>query len=184
MKKIYTLVLAILLVGAFSANAQIKLGVKGGLNLPSLNAQNGAINFDSKTGWHGGAMVELKLPIIGIEGDFIYSQNSFEIPNIDKLKISTFDIPVVAKLYILKVLNIQAGPMFSFTTSANSDVIGDIKDQFDSKTFQFVAGLGAQLGPIDVHGRFIFPSTTKFTDAGTEYKNSVIQISAGIWLKK
>jgi len=184
MKKVYILVIAFLLVGTYAAQAQLKLGLKGGLNLPSMNAQGGAIDLDSKTGWHGGAMVEIKLPIIGIQGDFLYSESSFEVPNVDKLKVATFEIPVVAKLYLFKILTIQAGPQFNFVMSADSDLVGDIKDQMETSSFGFVAGLGVQLGPLDVHGRFIFPSTTKFTDAGTEYKNSNIQLSVGIWLKK
>ena len=112
MKKVYLIAIALLLVGSYNAQAQLKLGIKGGLNLPSLEAQGGAINFDSKTGWHGGAMVEIKLPIIGIQGDFLYSQSSFEIPSVDKLKTASFDIPIVAKLYLFKILTIQAGPQF------------------------------------------------------------------------
>ena len=68
--------------------------------------------------------------------------------------------------------------------SADSDLIGDVKDQIETGTVNFVAGLGVNLGPLDVHGRFIFPSTTKFTDVGSEYKNSNIQLSVGFWLKK
>ncbi len=184
MKKVYLIAIALLLVGSYNAQAQLKLGIKGGLNLPSLEAQGGAISFDSKTGWHGGAMVEIKLPIIGIQGDFLYSQSSFEIPSVDKLKTASFDIPIVAKLYLFKILTIQAGPQFSFLMSADSDLIGDVKDQIETGTVNFVAGLGVNLGPLDVHGRFIFPSTTKFTDVGSEYKNSNIQLSVGFWLKK
>ena len=184
MRKIYILVIAFLIVGSFAAQAQLKLGIKGGLNLPSMAEQGGSIALDSKTGWHGGAMVEIKLPVLGIQGDFIYSANSFEVPGVDKLKTANFNIPIVAKLYLFKILTIQAGPQFSFVMSADSDLIGDVKDQLESSTFGFVAGLGVNLGPLDVHGRFIFPTTTKFTDVGSEYKTSNIQLSVGIWLKK
>ena len=184
MKKFYTLLVALVLVGAFSAQAQLKLGVKGGANFPSLNSTDGSFDYDSKTGFHGGAMVEIKLPIIGIQGDLLYSQSTFEIPNVDKLKMATFDIPIVAKLYILKIFTIQAGPQFSFLMSADSDLVGDVKDQISTSAFQVVAGLGVNLGPLDVHGRFIFPSKTEFTNSTTEFKNSNFQLSVGFWLKK
>ena len=184
MKKIYILVIAFLLVGTFAAQAQLKLGLKGGLNLPSMAEQGNTISLDSKTGWHGGAMVEIKLPILGIQGDFLYSANSFENPTLGQFKSANFTIPIVAKLYLFKILTIQAGPQFSFVMSADSDLIADVKDQLETSTFGFVAGLGVNLGPLDVHGRFIFPTTTKFTAVAQEYKTSVIQLSVGVWLKK
>lgn len=186
MKKFYTLLVALLLVGTFSANAQLKLGVRGGLNLPSLDSQGGSINLDAATGWHGGAQIEIKLPIIGIEADVLYSQVGVE--NIDiqgtigDLKHTTLDIPVVAKLYILKVFNIQAGPQFAFVTSSK---IGDfsVKDQIDNNTVGFVAGLGVELLMLNASARFVFPSTTTIEGLG-DYKSSNIQLSVGFWLKK
>ncbi len=186
MKKISILLVALILMTVFSAQAQIKLGIRGGLNFPSLNAQAGSIDLDAATGWHGGLQVELKLPIIGIEGDVLYSQVG--VSNIDlqgtigDLKHTTLDIPVVAKFYILKVLNIQAGPQFSFVTSSK---IGDfdVKNQIDNKTVGFVAGLGVELLMFNASARFIFPSTTTIQSLG-EYKSSNIQLSVGFWFKK
>lgn len=188
MKKFYTLLVALVLVGALSSQAQIKFGIKGGLNLPSLDAQGGinAISAENATGWHGGLMLELKLPIIGIQADVLYSQTGFDGATIGAttadLQNTTLDIPVVAKFYILKVLNIQAGPQFSFITSSKHGV-NDIKDQVENKAFGFVAGLGVELGPLMASGRFIFPSTITVQNAG-EYKSTNIQISVGYWFKK
>jgi hypothetical protein len=184
MKKV--LLFTVLLIGSINVQAQLKLGLKAGLNLPSLNEQGGSISLDAATGWHAGAMVEIKLPIIGIQGDVIYSQigvNNIDLNGIvGNLKHTTLAIPIVAKLYLLKIFTIQLGPQFSFVTSSK---IGDfsVKDQIDSNTVDLVAGLGVSLGPLDVHGRFIFPSTTSISSLG-DYKSSVIQLSVGIWLKK
>ncbi len=186
MKKIYTILVALVLVGSISAQAQIKFGIKGGLNLPSLDAQGGALSADNANGWHAGLALELKLPIIGIEADALYSQigvDGFDIGGtVADLQNTTLDIPVVAKLYILKVLNIQAGPQFSFLTSSKHGV-EDIKSQIDNKAFGFVAGLGVELGGLMASGRFIFPSTITVQNAG-DYKTSNIQISVGYWFKK
>lgn len=186
MKKICTLLLAFIIVGSISVQAQIKFGVKGGLNLPSLNAQAGSINLDAATGWHGGLMLELKLPILGIQADVLYSQ--IGVDNIDiqgtlgDLKHTTLDIPVVAKIYLLKVINIQLGPQFAFVTSSK---IGDfdVKGQIDNKTVSFVAGIGVELGGLMASGRFVFPSTSTIQSVG-DYKSSNIQFSVGYWFKK
>ncbi|MEN8249989.1 MAG: outer membrane beta-barrel protein [Bacteroidota bacterium] len=182
MKRIYLIVIALLLVGAFNAQAQFKFGVKGGLNLPSLKDAGGTIDINNKTGWHGGVMAELKVPLFGVQADLIYSQNAFEVPSVGDLKTSYIDVPIVAKLYMLKVLNIQLGPQFTYMTSSKlADV--DILDDFKESNFRFVAGLGAKLGPMDIHGRFIFPSKTETLQIPGELKNSNIQISIGYWLK-
>lgn len=185
MKKIYTILVALLIVGTINSQAQIKFGVKGGVNLPSLDAQGGAVNLDAATGWHGGLMLELKLPIIGIQADVLYSQVG--ITDIDiagtvgDLKHTTLDIPVVVKLYLLKIITIQAGPQFAFVTSSK---IGDfdVKDQIDNNTVGFVAGLGLELAMLNASARFVFPSTTTIESA--DYKTSNIQLSVGFWLKK
>jgi len=186
MKKIYTLLVALVLIGSISAQAQLKFGIRGGLNLPSIDSQGGSISLDAATGWHGGLQVEIKLPILGIEADVLYSQ--IGVDNIDlqgtigDLKHTTLAIPVVAKLYILKIFNIQAGPQFSFVTSSK---IGDfsVKDQIDNKSVGFVAGLGVELAMLNASARFIFPSTTTIQTLG-DYKTSNIQLSVGFWLKR
>ena len=183
MKKAYIIALAILLVGSLTAHAQLKLGLKGGANFPSLNETGGNFEISNTTGWHAGGMLEIKLPILGIQGDLIYSQTGATIVNVGELKNATVDIPIVAKLYILKIITIQAGPQFSFLTSSKLD--GEsIKEQFDISNARFVAGVGVELGPLYAHGRFIFPSKTEFSQLGTEVKNSNIQLSVGWWLKK
>ena len=183
MKKTYLIILTIFLIGSINVQAQLKLGLKGGANFPSLNESNGTFNISNTTGWHAGGMLEIKLPIIGIEGDLIYSQTGATIDGLGELKTSTFDIPVLAKLYLLKIITIQAGPQFSFLTTSKLDG-DDIKEQFDISNAKFVAGLGVEFGPFYAHGRFIFPSKTEFSQLGTEVKNSNIQLSGGWWLKK
>lgn len=181
MKKFYTLFVALALTGLISAQAQIKFGIKAGVSFPGLETQNIGVNLETVLGGHAGFAFELKLPFLGIQADALYGQAGLN--NIDgfagDLDYTTLDIPVVLKLYILKVLNIQAGPQFTFVLSSN---IGDndIQDQMESNTVGFVAGLGVELGGFMASGRFIFPSTTTISGVG-DYKTSSIQLSVGYW---
>ena len=187
MKKIYLIAITLILVGSLNVQAQLKLGIKAGPSFPSLNETEGNFDITNNTGWHAGGMLEIKLPLIGIQGDVIYSQTSTDLVDANNvqstIKSSTVDIPVVAKLYLLKIITIQAGPQFAFLTSSTWDD-QDIKDNMSISNVRFVAGLGVNLGPIDVHGRFIFPSKTEMSDISGEVKNSNIQLSVGWWLKK
>lgn len=183
MKKIYLLAIGLLLVGSFNAQAQLKLGIKAGPSFPTLEETGGTFDITNNTGWHAGGMLEIKLPLIGIEGDIIYSQTSADVVSVGAVKSSTVDIPVVAKLYLLKIITIQAGPQFAFLTSSTLND-QNIKENMSISNVRFVAGLGVNLGPVDVHGRFIFPSNTEMSDIPGELKNSNIQLSVGWWLKK
>ena len=183
MKKNYIIAITLILVGSLNAQAQLKLGLKAGPSFPSLDETAGNFDITNNTGWHAGGMVEIKLPVVGIQGDIIYSQTSADVVDVGTVKSSTVDIPVVAKLYLLKIITIQAGPQFAFLTSSTIDD-QSIKDNMSISNVRFVAGLGLNLGPIDVHGRFIFPSNTEMSDIPGEVKSSNIQLSVGWWLKK
>ena len=183
MRKVYIAVIALLLVGSLSAQAQIKLGVKAGANFPSLEDTGGNFAIHNNTGWHAGGMLEIKIPLIGIEADVLYSQTGADIPGYGELKNTTLDIPILAKLYILKIFNIHAGPQFTFLTSSKLDDVS-IKDDIENSNFRFVAGLGVALGPLDVHGRFIFPSNSTISTVPADLQHSNIQLSVGWWLKK
>ena len=186
MKKIYTLSLILVLLGAFSAQAQIRLGVKGGLNLAKINSTDPAIVYSNRTGFHGGFMAEVKLPLVGIEVDALYSQtgSKLDISAID-LKNSYIAIPVIAKLYFLKVLNFQVGPTFSWLTSTNIKDI-DPQGQLASNDLQVVFGVGAELAML--HASLRYNLGVKDVNASAaqtfDFKNNTVQLSVGIWLKK
>jgi hypothetical protein len=183
MKKIYLIAITLLLVGSYSAQAQlIQFGVKGGVNFPTINEQGTvSYTYEANTGWHAGLAVQLKIPIVKVGAEFLYSSNkAVQSVTLDELKTAHFTIPVFAKLSFLKIIQIHTGPQFSFIMSAEEGG-NDIKDQWDSKAFNWMAGAGVQLGPLDVHARFIFPQSTTMSTVSNEYKNSDIQVSAIYW---
>lgn len=66
---ILALLVAIMSFGA--ANAQLRFGVKAGLNLNSLHFSDVASNLksDNQCGWTGGVMTEFQVPVIGLAAD-------------------------------------------------------------------------------------------------------------------
>lgn len=70
MKKI--LIIAALVASslfAMNANAQIKLGVKGGLNVSRLKLNDDMWTADNKSGFFFGPMVKVMVPLIGLSFD-------------------------------------------------------------------------------------------------------------------
>ena len=181
---------SLLIAISISVNAQniFKFGLAGGLNVSKITSDK-----DSKTlnGFHGGLISEFKLPIkLGFEADILYSTkggvydgfNTNLQPTDWNYIISYIDVPIVAKFYILKVMNIQAGPQFSYLLSGKYDGT-DVKDDLKSIDMAIVAGLGLDVSKIHVAIRYNYGLTNISNLSNGDGKNNVIQASLGFWIK-
>lgn len=70
MKKILSLVFIVAaMLYATSANAQVKFGLKGGLNVTSMSFSEDVFDASNKTGFFVGPMVKVTVPIVGLSFD-------------------------------------------------------------------------------------------------------------------
>lgn len=87
MKKILSLVfLVAAMMFATSANAQVKFGLKGGLNVTSMSFSEDVFDASDKTGFFVGPMVKVTVPIVGLSFDAaaLYDQKEADVKyNID-----------------------------------------------------------------------------------------------------
>lgn len=118
MKKIFsTLVIMACLLLAVPAQAQVKFGLKGGLDVSKLDNKVG----DNTTGFFVGPMVDVTLPIIGLGIDVaaLYSQSGLDVNNENSEKLKSIEIPVNLKwtLGLGSTLGVYvaAGPQFGFS---------------------------------------------------------------------
>lgn len=118
MKKIFsTLVIMACLLLAVPAQAQVKFGLKGGLDVSKLDNKVG----DNTTGFFVGPMVDVTLPIIGLGIDVaaLYSQSGLDVNNKSSEKLKSIEIPVNLKwtLGLGSTLGVYvaAGPQFGFS---------------------------------------------------------------------
>ena len=120
MKKILnTLMLAIgLLLMAMPVDAQIRFGVKGGVNLTQVETNLKAIK-DNSTGYFIGPMIEATIPGIGlgVDGAIMYAQRGK-----DELKMEGVEVPLNLKL------TIGAGSSLSIFLAAGPDFFLNLKD--------------------------------------------------------
>lgn len=81
MKKIYGfLVLVLSLVSFSSANAQIKFGLKGGLNVTNMTFSKDVFDASNKTGFFIGPMVKVSLPLgFSIDAAALYDQREANV---------------------------------------------------------------------------------------------------------
>ncbi len=154
MKSIKSIVvaLAMVLVVASSANAQLRFGVKAGLNVSNLHFSEELLDSDNKAGYNAGLMLECMLPIanIGVDASVMYVHRAGEeILKVDGGKLDTsrdyIEIPVNLKWKIgipavgsLVTPYIFTGPSFAFLTKKE-----DIKNAYENKTFDVAWNVGA-----------------------------------------
>lgn len=118
MKKIFsTLVIMACLLLSIPAQAQVKFGLKGGLDVSKLDNKVG----DNTTGFFVGPMIDVTLPIIGLGIDVaaLYSQTGLDVNNKNSEKLKSVEIPVNLKwtLGLGSTLGVYvaAGPQFGFS---------------------------------------------------------------------
>ena len=192
MKKIVGIIVLLVCVGsvqqAFS-QAQVAIGIKGGLNLAKLDMDDVGGSIKNKTGFHGGAFALVKVANIGIQPEIIFSQQGSKL-KIDGQELeSNFDyinIPIIVKFYLVAGLNLQVGPQFGFLSKAEIEGV-DTKDDLKKSDISAALGAGWDLPfGLTVDARYNLGLTKiEEDDAGfSSVKNQVIQLSVGYKLFK
>ena len=198
MKKVKQLFAALVLV-AFSqavfAQASVSVGLKAGLNVANVNTTSVGAAFNSRTGYHAGAFVSVKLTKIAVQPEVIFSQQGTTV-NVSGTNIESnfnyINIPVMLKFYLISGLNLQAGPQFGFLTSATgADPTGvatgtvDIKSYLKSTDVSIGLGAGFDIKSLCIDARYNIGVTEINDAAGTSAtKNQVFQLSLGYKLFK
>ena len=82
MKKVLSIVfMVVAMLFASNANAQIKFGLKGGLNVTSMSFSEEVFDASNKTGFFVGPMVKVTVPIVGLSFDAaaLYDQKEADV---------------------------------------------------------------------------------------------------------
>lgn len=130
MKKIFTLAfIAIAVLLATPANAQVKFGLKAGVNVSDLHLSNVSENFDKSNNAGGfiGPTIKFTLPVVGLSLDAsaLYDYKSSKVKNTEgnvtteeTVKQQTIDIPINVRYGVglgsTANLFLYAGPQWAF----------------------------------------------------------------------
>ena len=156
MKK--TLVVMLMAVAfAMPSNAQIKLGLTGGLNLTNVNVKDAAGTVKGRAGFFIGPTVKFTLPIVGlgIDASAVYDQREGKVGEgsaEQTIKSQSIQIPINVRygmgLGDLLEVFAFAGPQFGFNVGSNktlSDVEHLAKTEWTLKSANLSANLGIGL---------------------------------------
>ena len=163
MRKFFTaaIVAASMLFAASSTQAQVKFGLKGGLNVTNMSLNSEVFDADNQTGFFIGPTVKFTLPIVGlgIDASALYDQRDAKVKVEEgdgasvesKIKNQSINIPInlrygvglgsTASIYLF------AGPQFGFNVGdKNQSLYKDLAQwRLKSSTFSVNVGLGAML---------------------------------------
>lgn len=77
MKKLFTLIVLVAATYfAVPANAQLKFGIKGGLNITDMSLSNDVFETSNRTGFFIGPTIKFTLPIVGLASMLLRSTTS------------------------------------------------------------------------------------------------------------
>jgi len=185
MKNVEKLLILSLAVGLLAsipqANAQIKSGIRIGLNYADLTD----LQPKSNNGFHAGAYLRISLAgIMALEPGLQYSQRKFNAhPGFPsrQVRLNYIDVPVIFRFGFLPFANIFGGPQASvllgqkYTGNGRFDAIKSLPKQ----ELGGVAGIGVKLPfGINVQGSYDF-GLTHLEHNGHRVKNKVFKISLG-----
>lgn len=192
------LVIALVVFGATAVQAQQDwgFGVKGGVNFANLTG-NDIGNTDGRTSFYAGLVGELPIveDLFSIQPEVTYSGQGFTIAQIDQdnaldaddnieYQLDYINVPILAKIYLIEGLSVQAGPSFNFKVNEEIDsnptsASGDIS-QNRAKDFEVggVAGIEYKFNNgLFVQGRYNY-GFTDVLERG-DVHNSVFQAGLG-----
>jgi hypothetical protein len=197
MKKSIFLAVALLVAGA--VNAQVKLGVAGGLdvsNIVKTDDPNFTTNY--KTGFNAGATLEI--PVVKyfiIEPEVLYAQKGYKAQTTygNFSQTTNFiDVPLLAKLKLSDDFGILVGPQFSFLTSTTNvydngfsttvqKQYNDDADNLHKSLVAGVVGFSFDLSKsVDFHARYsidLQKNNGNGTSTTPEYRNQVFEFGLG-----
>ncbi|WP_321478629.1 porin family protein [uncultured Bacteroides sp.] len=148
------------LLMAMPAHAQIKFGVKGGLNLASASLSDAWKNkgdADNYTGFFIGPMLDITIPIIGlgVDGAVMYSQKGTKFSFENGISSKTFkqqgiEIPLNLKYTVglgsMAGIYFAAGPSFFFNMKSDEKfTVDNVKSSIDYEKSEVALNLGVGL---------------------------------------
>lgn len=160
-KIIFRALLIVAVMTVMPAQAQIKLGVKGGFNLSDVQFKQDDLKADNRVGFFAGPVIKFHLPVTGLSVDAaaLYDQREAKV---EDTKITSKSVLVPVNLRITagseNVFTIFAfaGPQFAFNLSDDLTFKENYQQwKWKEATFSVNVGLGMSFGRhLEIYGNY------------------------------
>ncbi len=153
MKKFFTaLMFAVAMLTAAPSQAQVKFGLKGGLNVTDMSLSSEVLNESNKTGFFVGPTVKFTLPIVGlgIDASALYDQRDAKLKGEDdseNISLRSINIPINVRytfgMSSLAAIYLAAGPQFGYNIGEKNVFSDEDGNGFSLKKSNFSVNVGA-----------------------------------------
>jgi hypothetical protein len=151
-----------------SANAQ--WGVRAGANFSTVSGSD--FNANSQTGYYAGVYRQFGIikDLLYIQPELQFSKQGFDT-DIKSFDLNYIHLPIVARIYVLKLLSFETGPQFGVLVSDNADGA-----DFNSTDTCWDFGMSINLPfRLSIDARYV-TGLTELNNSGS--KNQVVQVGA------
>lgn len=154
MKKIFMLLAMIVtMTTANNASAQIKFGLKGGVNVTDMSLNSSVFDASNRTGFFVGPTIKVQLPLVGlgIDASALYDQREAKIKvgnttTKETLRSQAINIPINLRygwgLSSMANIFLFAGPQFGFNVGDKDQKITE-SSTWSVKNSNFSLNFGA-----------------------------------------
>lgn len=154
MKKIFMLLAMIVtMTAANNASAQIKFGLKGGVNVTDMSLSSSVFDASNRTGFFVGPTIKVQLPLVGlgIDASALYDQREAKIKvgnttTKETLRSQAINVPINLRygwgLSSMANIFLFAGPQFGFNVGDKDQKITE-SSTWSVKNSNFSLNFGA-----------------------------------------
>lgn len=145
MKKLLLLLVAVI-YGPMVYAQRTHFGLKGGLNISTLNVKN-QNNFEYKVGLHAGGLAHIHITRqLALQPELLYSNQGGKMQNSEvKHHVNYINVPVIGQYMFGDGFRLQAGPQVGFLVGAKRQDQDknkfNIKENYEAVDFALAAGL-------------------------------------------
>ena len=169
------MILSMLLCG--TATSQIRFGIKGGVNFTDFNWSSNlaSSNVNNATGWQAGAMLQFKLPIVGIglQPELLYT-----VSKTNEGRAGYFQIPVNLHWQIIggpiKPI-VMVGPYFGYAV----DLSEGWRDSLEKTDWGVGIGGGVEVWKLQAMLRYSWGLQNISKASEFSLNNNVFTVSLG-----
>lgn len=152
MKKVFTaFMFAVALLAAVPSQAQVKFGLKGGLNVTDMSLSKEVVDPSNKTGFFVGPTIKVTLPIVGLglDASALYDQRDAKLGE-EKVSLRSINVPINVRytfgMSSLAAIYLAAGPQFGYNIG-DKNVFSYVDEEgaggFELKKSNFSVNVGA-----------------------------------------
>ena len=150
MRKLFTLVLMAALAAVPSMmQAQVKFGVKAGLNVTQMSLSQDVVSKSNQEGFFVGPSVKVTLPLVGlgVDASALYDQRDAKFDD-EKVSQRSINVPINLRYGVglgsLASVYLAAGPQFGFNVG-QKNYFGEDGFKFKESNFSVNVGAGVSL---------------------------------------